>query len=172
MTNSKDCKSGKQKLTAAEWRAQWDEDRARAFNVAKAGKILEEVRDLLRNGPEKPVPSIPDLASPSKRQEDTNAAQLLCEIRELLDNDRTTSRSTDFFWDSFAIPDGWKAAGTIDEQVLAGKSPKAILIDFVNYPGMTEGHLLLLSYILKTLEIDVVDPEKWIKSYPDYGDFL
>jgi len=59
-----------------------------------------------------------------------------------------------------------------ENQLLAGKSPKAIMADFLDYPGVTEGHLLLLINILQTLKIDVTDPEAWIKSYPDYGDIL
>ncbi|GEM_PF-4361770 len=47
MTKLNDCKTEKSKLTAAEWRAQWDEDCARVFSVAKGFPGFREIQSLI-----------------------------------------------------------------------------------------------------------------------------
>jgi len=61
----------------------------------------------------------------------------------------------------------------IEKQILAGKSPKGILIDFINHPGMTEAHYLFLCYTLTlSVDVDVTRPDQWIENFSCSGDAI
>jgi len=108
------------RLTKAEWRALWAEDRARIFGVAcglRHSKLLSATRiiigECLAQGASfeqfRQIIEILKSLYDETIQEAT-AAGLLAEIRDLLSNGQGTPQPTDSFWDDFVIPDGWKMA--------------------------------------------------------------